>query len=113
MKYALNLSEDKRVLSVTFDEYAPPGQPRVDTIPEGNLADYKFENGEFVHAPLPEVVDNSERIAELKQMLADTDYIVIKIAEGVATWEDYPNMKEQRQAWREEINRIQAEQTTE
>lgn len=110
MLYALNLSEDNRILSVTYDEYAPKEQPRVESFPEGNLVDYKYINGEFIHDPLPQVIDNSVRIAELKQNLADTDYIVIKIAEGVATWEDYPNIKEQRQAWRDEINQLESEQ---
>lgn len=108
--YALNLSEDNRILSVTSDEFAPAEQPRVETLPEGNIIEYKFINDEFVYEPLPEVVDNSARIAELKQNLADTDYIVIKIAEGVATWEDYPEIKEQRQSWRDEINQLESEQ---
>ena len=43
------------------------------------------------------------RINELKQLLADTDYVVIKIAEGSATKEDYADVIEQRKAWREEI----------
>lgn len=110
MIYALNLSEDNRILSVTYDEYAPKEQSRVENFPEGNLVDYKYINGEFIHDPLPKVVNNSARIAELKQNLADTDYIVIKIAEGVATWEDYPEIKEQRQAWRDEINQLESEQ---
>ena len=109
MLYALNLSEDNRILSVTYDEYAPENQPRVETLPEGNIVEYKFITGEFIHEPLPEVVDNSVRIAELKQNLADTDYIVIKIAEGVSTWDDYPNIKEQRQAWRNEINELESQ----
>lgn len=46
-------------------------------------------------------------------MLADTDYIVIKIAEGVATWDEYPGIKEQRQVWREEINKLEQTSTTE
>ena len=47
-------------------------------------------------------------ITALKQKLSDTDYIAIKIAEGVSTWEEYPEMKVQRQAWRDEINRLEA-----
>ena len=44
------------------------------------------------------------RIAELKKLLADTDYIAAKIAEGAATREDYADAIAQRQAWRDEIN---------
>ena len=43
------------------------------------------------------------RIAELKQLLANTDYVVIKIAEGVATKEEYADVIAQRQTWRNEI----------
>ena len=107
MIYALNLNEENRVLSVTFDKYAPEDHPRVEELPEGNILDYKYEKGEFVYEPKPVIVDNTALIAELKQKLTDTDYIVIKIAEGVATWEDYPGVKEQRQQWREEINRLE------
>lgn len=53
MIYALNLSEENRVLSVTYDKYAPQSQPRVDTLPEGNIADYLYINNEFVYDPLP------------------------------------------------------------
>lgn len=108
--YALNLTEGNRVMSVTYDEYAPSEYPRVKTFPKGNISDYKYIDNEFVYDPLPEVIDNSARIAELKQNLADTDYIVIKVAEGVATWDEYPEIKEQRQAWRDEINQLESEQ---
>lgn len=46
------------------------------------------------------------RIAELKQLLADTDYAIIKIAEGSATQEEYADLIAQRKAWREEINQL-------
>lgn len=52
--YALNLDKDNRVLSVTFDEFAPVDQPIVNELPEGNIADYLYVDGEFVHDPLPE-----------------------------------------------------------
>lgn len=46
------------------------------------------------------------RIAELKRMLADTDYIVIKIAEGEATSEEYAEVLANRKEWRAEINAL-------
>lgn len=111
--YALNLSEDNRILSATFEEYATDDMPKVETLPDGDISDYKYVDGVYVYDPLPKADDNSTRIAELKQMLADTDYIVIKIAEGVATWDEYPGIKEQRQVWREEINKLEQTSTTE
>lgn len=47
------------------------------------------------------------RIAELKQLLADTDYVAAKIAEGAATREDYVDVLAQRQVWRDEINALE------
>lgn len=47
------------------------------------------------------------RIAELKQLLAESDYKAIKYAEGWLTAEDYAATKAQRQAWRDEINELE------
>lgn len=47
------------------------------------------------------------RISELKTKLAETDYVVIKIAEGEATRDDYEDVLNQRQAWRSEINELE------
>lgn len=49
------------------------------------------------------------RINELKRFLADTDYAVIKIAEGSATFEEYAEVIAQRRSWREEINELENE----
>lgn len=51
--YALNLSEDNRILSVTYDEYAPDNQPRVNELPEGDVSNYKYIDDEFIYDPLP------------------------------------------------------------
>ena len=53
MRYALNLADDGRILSVTFEQYAVPGQPIVGTLPEGNISDYLYIGGEYVYDPLP------------------------------------------------------------
>mgnify|MGYP000763538360 CR=1 FL=1 len=52
--YALNLDpEDSRVLSATEDKYGAEGQPRVDHLPDDDISDYRFIDGEFVYDPLP------------------------------------------------------------
>lgn len=53
MRYALNLAEDGRILSVTYEKYASEGMPIVEELPEGNVADYRYVNGEYVYDPLP------------------------------------------------------------
>lgn len=48
------------------------------------------------------------RIWTLKAQLAVTDYVVIKIAEGVATAEEYADILAIRKEWRTEINKLEA-----
>lgn len=86
-----------------------------------NVAEWCNENQEYhiedtgdyyavVKNPEPTEEDIKQaRIAELKQLLADTDYVVIKIAEGAATAEDYADVIAQRQAWRNEIRELENE----
>lgn len=79
MRYALNLNEGKRILSVTFDKYAPENQPRVETLPEGNVSDYKFENGKYVYDPLP-VPEEPEPGPTLEQRVEQTEADIAFIA---------------------------------
>jgi uncharacterized iron-regulated protein len=51
---------------------------------------------------------NNARIDELKQKLSDTDYVVIKIAEGSATADEYKTQIAQRQEWRKELVQLSA-----
>ena len=48
-----------------------------------------------------------KRIEELKALLKDSDYRAIKYAEGFYTDEEYKPFKEQRQAYRDEINELE------
>ena len=71
-------------------------------------------NGKIKEIEDPDIVEEipSEVIIdELKQKLSDTDYIACKIAEGVATVEEYADELFQRRMWREEINRLMRGQT--
>lgn len=54
--YALNLSEDGRILSAckVLPKGKYEGMPIVDTLPEGNIYEYRYENGEYIYDPLPE-----------------------------------------------------------
>lgn len=47
------------------------------------------------------------KIAMVKEKLRATDYLAIKYAEGLISEEDYKPIKEQRQVWRAEINKLQ------
>lgn len=52
---ALNLSTDNRILSAckVLPNGNYDGMPIVDTLPEGNLPDYLYINGEYIYDPLP------------------------------------------------------------
>lgn len=77
----------------------------------------KWLNGEIVEMTKEEIAEMSthndfEILADidiLKQNLVDTDYVIIKIAEGVATKEDYADIIAQRQVWRARINELQTQ----
>ena len=82
MLYALNLDEEGRILSATFDQYAPASQPRVAALPDGDLCEYRYIDGAFVYDPLP-IPEPSEptptpmeRIAALEEQLAATKILL-------------------------------------
>ena len=57
--YALNLDTDNRILSACVVLPATPeDMPRVDTLPDSDVTDYLYVNGEYVYDPLP-APDNS------------------------------------------------------
>lgn len=60
MKYALNLDKDGRILSVTYDKFAPKEQPRVGTLPDGDATEYKYKDGEYIYDPLPKPEETEE-----------------------------------------------------
>lgn len=75
--------------------------------------EYRVVSGELVHDPLPESPDG--QIAELKQKLAETDYMVVKVYEAMITGEELPEDDTnrysdaiiQRQQWRSQINELE------
>ena len=79
MKYALNLAEDGRILSATYEQYAPADAVFVDELPDGNVADYLYRDGKYVYDPLPdpEPVPDPEP-TELERLRADVDYIAME-----------------------------------
>lgn len=53
MKYALKLSVDGRIRYATFEKYAAGNMPLVEVLPEGDITDYIYQNGEYIYDPLP------------------------------------------------------------
>lgn len=74
MRYALNLADDGRVLSATYEEYAAPEMPHVDELPEGDTYEYLYVNGNFVHDPLPKqsVIDTPSQMDRIEAQVTYT-----------------------------------------
>ena len=51
--YSLNLSKDKRILSACVCLDGFEYENIVDELPEGDITDYKYIDGEYVYDPLP------------------------------------------------------------
>ena len=84
--YALNLAEDGRILSVTYEQYASKGMPIVETLPEGDVSDYRYVDGEYIYDPLPEPEEpEPEPTAEddMMEMLIDQEYRLTLLELGV------------------------------
>ena len=74
MNYALNLAEDGRVLSVTFEKYAPVNAVIVEELPEGDVSNYRYVDGEFIYDPIPviEVVKQPTQLDRIEAQLVYT-----------------------------------------
>lgn len=95
------------------DDSSPLAQKIIDNHPYINFI---TENGFLVDVEIDVQLKQKEEIKEniiseiknLKQKLSDTDYQAIKYAEGQLSEEEYQPIKEQRQAWRDRINELEA-----
>ena len=74
-----------------------------------NIRDYVLQGGALIREPYVPAPSAAEQIAALKRKLSETDYAVIKIAEGAATTADYADLIAQRQTWRAEINDLEGQ----
>ena len=128
MKY-LKLYSDKSWM----ESVALKGKPDTIELADEEFAQIgvtkRFENGVLIDIPQAELeimrlarleyeqqlqkqaeIDEIQRkIDEAKAKLSETDYQAIKYAEGFISETDYAPMKALRQAYRDEINRLEAE----
>lgn len=87
-KYALNLGENGRILSVCNCLEGQTYENIVDSFPDGDVSEYRYVDGEFIHAPDPTpdppepeptveedtlsmLVDHEERIIDLELGLTE------------------------------------------
>ena len=73
-KYALNLGENGRILSATYEQFAVDGMPIVDFLPDGDISEYRYMDGKYIHDPLPKTEFVTEPTTEeiLNAMLGVT-----------------------------------------
>lgn len=64
MKYCLKLNADNRIEYATREEFASPDLVTVDSLPDGNLVDFRYVEGEYIHDPLPMPEADSEASAD-------------------------------------------------
>ena len=86
--YALNLATDNRILSVCECIEGTEYDIVVESFPDGDVSEYRYENGGFIHDPLPKpeptvqeptveedtlamLVDHEERIINLELGLTE------------------------------------------
>ena len=100
----------------TIKEYPNGGkdvEKVIDVVGQPYIAEHDEVEDILVYKPYTEqeikVIENNNRIIELKQKLQETDYKAIKYAEGELSLEEYAETKAQRRAWREEINKLKEE----
>lgn len=104
--------QDERIVFASNSEAEIRNLPCVvfDKIEETS-EEYVLKNGEYVLKSVFNAIEEEEnkqaRISDLKRMLLETDYVVIKIAEDEASREEYADILAQRKLWRAEINELE------
>ena len=83
MRYALNLDENGRVLSATFEKYAVENMPLVDTLPEGDIYEYRYQNGEYIHDPLPKPEEPTEKPVSLESRVETLEMDNVEMKEAL------------------------------
>ena len=109
MKVNFSTDADGRLQNVTTYplDTAKPTLELPEDFDLKNVRDYVLQGGALIRDPYERTPSAAEQIAALKRKLSETDYAVIKIAEGAATTADYADLIAQRQTWRAEINDLE------
>ena len=96
-----------------FSFKSPLNEEELKKYTEITVEQWNEYQAEIAPKPLTEAEKaKQEKLAEIAQLkgeLARTDYCVIKIAEGVATPEEYAEVLTQRATWRARINELEEE----
>lgn len=67
--FALNIGEDGRILSATYQQYATANAVLVETFPDGDISDYIYTGGGYVFDPLPEPEPEYDETEDMRAAL--------------------------------------------
>lgn len=81
--FALSLDTDGRILSVCECIEGVDYSIMVDSFPDGNVRDYKYINGEYVHEPLPKPEKEPTVEEDTLSMLVDHEERIIMMELGL------------------------------
>lgn len=86
--YALKIKSDGRIEWATEPKFAPKNGVLVDSLPEGNIVEYRYVDGKFVHDPQPEVEQEEPvplvaRVEVLESETADLNEALELLLSGV------------------------------
>nr|DAU75655.1 MAG TPA: hypothetical protein [Caudoviricetes sp.] len=81
--YSLNLDTDGRVLAVCECLDGVEYDIAVEAFPDGNVRDYKYINGEFIHDPLPKPEKEPTAEEDALSMIVDHEYRLTLLELGV------------------------------
>lgn len=96
---------------IKIEENGYQEYPIVDGMSSISDEDFmKLKNGDYIIRNFQIVQNFQKQIDSLKRELEKTDYKAIKFAEGLISVSEYEPIKLQRQAWRDEINRLEEQQ---
>lgn len=129
MIYSALLNEEGRILCTTYQPVLRNEEFVDIDFPEdfnfNNPSDYVYKDGAVVYDGkmsqddelLEAEYQRAKQIEELKQKLADTDYVVIEISEatvsGITLTDDdserYADIIRQRIQWRQQINELESQ----
>ena len=87
MKYAINIAEDGRILSacVMLEGISYENMPCVDFLPDGNIYEYRYINGEYLYNPLPmdDTINEPSEIEDLSSLVVDQEYRITLLELGI------------------------------
>jgi hypothetical protein len=116
--YYYSLDDKNRITALSQNAWLGEEQPSVQLETDVGfiLGFYGVKNGKIyeigfdkTYIEQQELENKKHRINKLKQWLADTDWKVVVNAEMIQAGLEpkYPNLHQERQAWRDEINALE------